>query len=285
MKKNITFLLVCLSSFVVFSQDKVKGNGVNTMIETKIDDFKKIILNNDFEVTLIKSESSRIEIETDENLHEEIEISVNDSILTLETSVKLRPKNKLDVTIFCSHNLDEIELNDDSKITSLRTVDVDDLLLIINDKSKASLTVKSNYFKLINKNEAKMQLKSNSLIDIESKVIDLNLAESANSLITLKTDSLHINLKKHAFLELNGDARLAVIHTQNNTDLKAKDFNVKEIELTTKDNAKTEVNAIEKITIEAFDKSATELYGDPEITLKKFRNTSKLYKKEIKRKK
>jgi len=269
----------------MFSQDKIKGNGINTMVETKVKGFKKIILNNDFKVTLIESENSKIEIETDENLHEEIEISVVDSILTIESSIKLKPKKKLDVVIFCTNKLKEIELNDDSEITSLRPVSVNNLLLTINDKSKAGLIIKSNYFKLINKNKAKLQLKSNSQLDIESSKADLYLAESANSLINIKSDTISVTLKKNAFLELKGDVNLANINNQNNGDLEAKSFNAKEINIIAKDHTKNELNAIEKITIEAFDKSQIELYGDPKIELNKFRNTSKLIKKETKNKK
>ena len=269
----------------MMSQDKVKGNGINTMVVTEINDFNKIILNNEFEVTLIKSESTRVEIETDENLHEEIEINVVDSILTIETSTRLRPKKKLDVTVFCTGNLKDIELNDDSSITSLRTIDVANLLLTINDKSKANLLIKSNFFKLINKNEAKMQLKSNSVLEIESPKVDLNLAESANSLITLRTDSLKVSLKKAALVELKGNTNYAKIYSQNNTDIKAKEFNVKIVDIISKDNAKSELKAIEKIAIELIDKAEIELYGEPKIELNQFRNSAKLLKKEEKKKK
>lgn len=284
MKKNITFLLLSLLSLTIFSQDKVKGNGVNTLIETKVMDFNKIILNNEFEVTLIKSDDPSIEIETDENLHEEIELSVVDSILTIETSTKLRPKNKIEVTIFCTKNLEKIELNDDSSITSLSTINLTDLQLTINDKSKANLIIKTDeYFKLISKNKGKMQLRSNSTLDVSSPKADLNLAESANTLLTIKTDTLGITLKRNAALEINGDAQFADIISQNNSDLKAKDFRTHDIKIIAKDNANCEMNAIDNISIEATDKSKIELYGDPKIALNKFRNTAKLYKKEDKK--
>ncbi len=284
MKKIITLLFLVILSQLSFSQDKVKGNGVIGTVETKVNPFKKIALFNEFEVTLIKSDAASVEIETDENLHEEIEISVVDSVLTVETSTKLRPKNKLEVTIFCTDHLDNIELNDDSSITSLSTINLAELEVNINDKSKANLILKTqNNFKLISKNKGKLQLKSNSKFNVITPRAALDLAESANTLMDIKTDTLSLSLKKNAFLEISGSTQLVDIVNQNNSDLRAKSFRAKAINLIVKDNSNCEVNAIDNITVEASDKSKIELYGDPKIELVKFRNTAKIFKKETKK--
>jgi len=283
MKKNITLVLALLTSSFIFSQDKVKGNGVNTLIETKLNSFKKIILNNDFEVTLIKAENASTEIETDENLHEEIEVEVIDSILTIETSTKLRPKNKLEITIFCTNDLNEIELNDESSIGSLSTVNLDDLLLTINDKSKASLLVKTEKtFRLVNKNKSKMQSKSK--LEVDSPYSTLILAESAKTSLIMKTDTLNLTLKRSATLEISGESVYATILNQNNSKLDAKKFKTNDVKLVAKDNVSSEVYAIDNIQIEASDKSETDLYGNPKISLNKFTNFAKISKKEEKKK-
>ena len=94
-------LLLLLSTYIntAFSQEKIKGNKTITRIKTDLNLFQKIVISNDFHVSLIKSENSFIEIETDENIHEVIDINDESSTLTISTDYNIRAK-RLNITVY-----------------------------------------------------------------------------------------------------------------------------------------------------------------------------------------
>jgi len=280
MIKKITLLLI-LTSINLFSQEKIKGNGIVTVVKENLDPYNKIILKNDFKVILIKADAPAIEIETDENIHEAINYFVSDGTLVLQTDQKIRPKKALNITIFCTYNLKEVELQDDIEIETLSTINVDEMLLKINDYAKADFSIKANKFKLINKNNSKIQLRSKSKINIDSPSVDLMIGASSTTSVIVKSDSLNVNLKDKATLELEGMSDYLNAMARDNTNFKGRNFNVKESHIITKNNSELSIQAFDKITIEASEKSEIELYGNAKIELEKFADQTKLHKKEL----
>lgn len=281
MIKKITLLTLLVVSSTIFSQSKIKGNGLVSTIKTELKAFNKIAIENDFKVLLIKSNTPSIEIETDENLHDAIKFNITDSILVLNTNNKLKPKKTLNITIFCTDILNEITLKNNSKIETLNMLNVSNMSLKINDYAKANLSVKSNNFKLASNNASKIQLRSKSKLNIESKSTALLIGGSSNTDITIRTDSLHINLKDKASLDIEGTATNLNTILKDNTNFKGKNLNVKEAIVAIKNSSELSINTSEKIIIHSSEKSEIELYGNPKILLEKFTNSSKLHKKEL----
>lgn len=284
MIRKITLLLLFTISINLFSQDKIKGNGVVKTIKTKVNDFKKIVISNNFDVVLIKSNSPSIEIETDENIIEAINFNVSDSIFTLKTSNKLKPKKTLNVTIFCSENLNEIELNNDAKIETLNTLNIAKMSLSVNDYGNADMSVKSNEFQLINNNKSKIQFRSKTKLNIESPSIDLSIAKSSNTSAIVRTDSLTINIKEKGFLEIEGTTAKQNITTRGDAKLKAKNLTSKNTFIALKEESDVSVQASENIIIEASGESKLQLYGNSKIEIKQFTNSAKIFKGEFKSK-
>jgi len=284
MIKKITLLLLLITSVNFYSQKKLKGNGVVTVKKKKLKDFKKIILNNDFKVTLIKSDSPAIEIETDENLHDYINYSVSDSLFILKSDNKLRPKKTLNITLFCSENLSEIQLYSDSEIESLNTLNLASLIVKINNFSKADLSVKSDYFQLINKNKSKIQLRAKTKLNIDSNITDLSTGASSDTQVIIRADSLNINSTEKATLEIEGSVNSSNITTSNSSTLDGKNLNAKTAHLVTKDGSELSIKVFDDVIIESSGKSKLDLYGNPKIELKRFTNTAELHKKELSKK-
>ena len=281
MIKKITLLLILAISINIYSQEKVKGNGIVTNIKENLNPFNKILLKSDFKVTLIKSEAPAIEIETDKNLLEYINFHVNDNVLILETDYRLKAKKALNITIFCTYNLKEIELKNDSELETLNTIKVGEMLLTINDHAKADISVKADRFKLVNKNNSKIQLRSKSKINIESSFIDLAIGQSSNTTAIIRSDSLLISLKDRSTLNIEGSSDYLKTTMTGNTDFKGKNLNVRESFVTTKGSSELSIQTFDNITIEASEKSKIDLYGNPKIEILKFTNLTRIFKKEL----
>lgn len=72
------------------------------------------------------------------------------------------------------------------------------------------------------------------------------------------------------------------IRTDNSSNFVGKDLTSNNCELLCEGNSNVSVQVLENITIEASGSSEVYLYGNPKITLTKFVDTAKLYKKEMK---
>ena len=80
MIKKVVLIAILISSFSTINaqrKDKIKGNKIVTTEKTSIDDFSRLLIGEDFKITIVKRDSPFVEITTDENLHKVIEMSVN----------------------------------------------------------------------------------------------------------------------------------------------------------------------------------------------------------------
>ncbi len=283
MNKKITlFLFSIFISFTVFSQKKIKGNGVLTTKKTSLNTFYKVDIKNDFEITLIKSNENSIEIETDENILPAINFNVVDSILVVKTDKKIRPKKGLKITVFCTNSLREIQINNDVKMETLNTIHLNELVLKINDYAKATMSIHSKKFSLINHNKSRLQLNSKSKLNIDSPLVNLSLGESSYTDTTIKTDSLLVTLKERATLKTAGNSDYLKVLANESTDFKGKNLHSKKTFLAAKGSAEIIINTSEHITMEASENSEIELYGNPKIIINRFTNNAKILKKEQK---
>lgn len=281
MKKNILLLLIVLIyTNTTFGQEKIKGNKKVTIVKTDLNPFTKIKVSNDFKIVLLKSSQSSIEIETDENLHDVIDFNIEGTTLVISTSKKIKSK-RLHITVSYENPLEEITLNEDSEIEALNTLKSPNLLLEVNDFSKADLIIISDNFSLKNNNRSRFQLSSKSKLNIESKNVNLKLNESSNSDISIKTDSLQVIMKENSFANISGSASFSKVIFTDSSKFKGKNLSVDECYSVIKDNADFIIQCKDTIKIEASEKSNTEIYGNPKILLIKFENLSKLAKKEL----
>ena len=280
--KNKIILLLLLTTVcnTIFSQEKIKGNKVITTVKTDLDPFDKIILSNDFKVVLFESDNSFIEVETDENIHDAIKINVADSTLTISTALNIKAK-KLKITLYYNNKLQEITLNNDAEIESLNLIETPSITLQINDYGIADLSIESNKFNLRNNNKSRFQLRSKTKLDINSKEVILALGESSNTDITIKTDTLTTRVMKNAIMSIEGSAESLNALSIENSTFKGEKLLVKNCNTTIKDGANFTIQTSKEITIDASDKSKTTIYGNPKIIIKKFTESSTLYKKEL----
>lgn len=284
MKKGILLFISIIITTQLFSQEKIKGNRYVTINKTTINAFKKIVLSDDFKILLIESDISSVEIETDDNLHAVIQFKVVDSTLTFKKTKKIKSKRRLNITVFYTEKLNEIILKNDAEIEHLKTIEVNNLLLKINDYAIADLHVKSNTFKLVNNNKSRMQLRSKSKLTIESPNIDLILNKTSNTFLNIKTDSLKVNMNERSTTEIEGFSNVLSASINESGDFSGKNLKVKNTVLNSSGTSDFSIHASENITIDSSDKSKIDLYGNPKILITKFANFSKLNKKELPKK-
>ncbi|MFC7443743.1 hypothetical protein C7H62_0190 [Mesoflavibacter sp. HG96] len=271
------FLLACiLITTVTFSfaqkKEKVKGSRVLSTATTPVNAFNRLVLTEDFEVKLVKADSTSVKIVTDENLHDYIKIIAQDSTLTFKTTAKLQEK-KLEITVFYNDALNTIEVKEDAEIFSSNSLKFNDLSLVTTDNAKAFLTLECQNIKHINDNKAKNEL------NITAKNVTLELGENSKLEALINASNLEVDLLVSADAELEGDVQELELNADNSSDFIANNLTVKTINATTLNRAKVKVNATKTLNINASGTSEIEIFGSPKINIDAFEDNAILKKK------
>jgi hypothetical protein len=280
-KKGLLTLCIAMLAVKGFAQEKVKGNKNVTTVETIIDDFNTITFGDKFEIELIQSDATSVEIETDENLHEIIQFSVKDSVLSFSTSAKIQSSKRLNIVVNITKALRYIEVNDDAEVSAANTLKNDSLELKINDYAKAFLNIKNKKFTFTNNNRSTFGISSKSKLNIESDKVIIELNENSKTEALIETDSLKVEMYQGAFAKLEGDVEHAVLNTINSSDFSAKNLTINTCNLIIEDSSDATLHVVNELTLETSGTSDVNLYGDPKITINKFKGTSTLHKKEL----
>lgn len=280
-KNLLSIVLITLFSTSTIAQDKIKGNKNVTTIETEVTAFNKIIVGEKFTINFMKDNQASVEIKTDENLHDVIEFGVTDSVLKFKTTKRIKSKKELEITVRYTDVLKEIELNNNAELNSVNTVDNIGIVLKINDAARANLNLKNYSFKLINNNDAKLKISSKSTLNIESKLVDLELNESSKTEALITCDSLQVNMYQRSNAKIEGDVLYLKANTINSTKFTGKNLAVMNCEVITEDSSDFEIQVEDNLILESSGTSEMFIYGDPKITINKFSESAKLHKKEL----
>lgn len=280
-KNLLSIVLITLFATSTIAQDKIKGNKKVTTIETEVNSFNKIVIGEKFTINFMKDDQASVEIKTDENLHDVIRFSVTDSVLKFKTTKRITSSKKMEILVRYTDVLKEIELKDNAELNSVNTVDNIGIVLKISDNARANLNLKNYSFKLINNNDSKLKLSSKSRLNIESKLVDLELNESSKTEALITCDSLQVNMYQRSDAKIEGDVTYMKANTINSTNFLGKNLSVMKCEVITEDSSDFEIQVVDDFTIEASGNSEVYIYGDPKITLNKFSESAKLHKKEL----
>lgn len=277
MKKILAILVFGLLSFSFShaqSAEKIKGNRNVTILQTNIESYHTIALDEDFEVEIIYDQNPYVEVETDENLHEFIEFQVIDSVLTFNKTIRITSKKRLNIKVTYNDALKHIETADDAEILSLSTMNFENGSLKTRGSSKAGLTVQSDNFEFDGDDKSKVKLNLTS----ENCVINLSGNSRFDALIN--TTNLNATLYQRADANIEGTCETVKLELDNNADFNGKNFTINACEVVCEISSDAYLEVIDSIILEASGTSSVYIYQNPKIVVNKLIGTSKIQKKE-----
>ncbi|WP_052143727.1 GIN domain-containing protein [Wocania ichthyoenteri] len=275
-KKLLSLILIFSICFITLSQntEKIKGNRNVTILQTPINSFHTIIVDEDFEIEIIYNKVPSIEVEADENLHEFITFSVRDNVLTFNKTKRITSKKRLNIKVSYDALLTHIETRDNGEILSLATMDLTNASLKTTGNSKASLTIQSNNFNIESLDKSKVKLN----LTADSTKMVLNGYSKLEALIYSPFFKADLYQRSNASIEGNSDNLL--LRTDNNSQFNAKNFTVKNCTLTSEISSNATLEVTDNIKISLSGSSGLYLYNNPKIIIDKFTDTSKIQKRE-----
>ena len=173
--------------------------------------------------------------------------------------------------------LKQIETFEDGEISSLTSVNLDKVVLKNTGSSKAFLNIKTKDFKFINSDRAKVKL------NVTTKIANLELAENSNVDALINADTLNVDLYQRSDAKIEGTLKHLKVRADNSSNFVGKDLTANTCEVLCEGSSDVAVQVTNSLTIDATGSGEVYIYADPKITLNKFSDTAKLYKKEMKK--
>lgn len=276
MKKYSFALLLALVLFTkAFAQnpEKIKGNRVVTIVNTEIDAFHTIALDEDFEVDLIYNKIPSVEIETDENLHEVIDFMVRDGVLHFNKLKKITSKKRLNIKVAYDDLLQHIEVTDDAEVNGLTPLNLNNASLKTSGSSKVGLTIQTDNFNFESADKAKVKLN----VTADTCFVNMRGSGKLEALINAPKVTTALYERTNAIIEGNCDT--ADIELDNNAQFNGKNFTINTCKVMCNISSDAYLEVIKEITIDATGASAIYLYQNPKITINSMTDTTKLQKK------
>jgi hypothetical protein len=275
MKKYTVIILLALSTTLAFAQkrDKIKGSKTVTTELRETGNFDALELEDNLEVYLEKGEKPGIKIEADDNLHDIISMDLRNNILRIYTSKEAIKYKKLIVKVTYTKNLKSVVSKNETVVNAIQEVQLDSILFKSIDYSKLFLNINTKNFVLKADDKSEIELNAKS----EKVKIVLSKDAALKSLIT--ATELGCDLYQKAEANIEGNATIAVIRLDNNSEFTGNKLTIKDLELITESYSNASVNAETSISISAGENSEIQLYGNPKIEIRKFADEAKLLKK------
>lgn len=271
---NAVLLIISCHSFSQ-TKEKVKGSRIITQNNIEIENFTAIEAEDDFEIILSKGDKPSLEIVADDNLHDIISSAVVNNVLKISALKEPIRAKKFTIRINYTDSLNSILAKGETKISSLNTVELEELTIKSYGKSKLILNIEGTKFSIALNDKTKAELN----ITAENSAIEVS--QNANLEAVITNDSLaKIDIYQSGKAKIDGKTNELKIRIDNSGNLTGKKFTAKKVQITAEGNSKSLVFVDEKIIISASGKSQIELYGEPKIEILKFTNSTTLSKKE-----
>lgn len=274
-KIYLSIITLIFSTSILLAQkaEKIKGSKVVTTSQKEIKSFNAIEIGDNLEINLEKGDKNEIKIEADDNLHDIINLEVQDDILMISTSKEAQGFKKLSVKITYTNDLNLVTTKDESVVNAIQEIILDNITFKTFDKSKLFLNVNSKNFILQSNDKSKIEL------NLKGENSFIELSKNATLKALINSVDLKCDLYQKANAVIEGDVTNANLRLDNSAELNARNFNIKNGNLAIEGNANCSILAENSIAISATDRAEIALFGTPKIEINKLEGEAKLLKK------
>ena len=202
--KNITRLFLYLNlCLTLLACSKISPKGEIEVKDVTVENFTKLNLKGDFKVFFAKGHQNLVSVETYPNVYKNLDIEVENGILSIEENRKTDQVDFYNITIFGKNDLSDVSLSDKVEMNVSGQVKTPEFSLHLKGNSKFMGAV------MAPKSKIEMAEKSNANILGETKNLNLKLADSASIMAPyFYVENLEILSKNGASAGLNIDQEM-----------------------------------------------------------------------------
>jgi hypothetical protein len=275
MKKAILITLLLFVATVASAQkkEKIRGSKIVTVEQPEVAHFDNLEVFDNFEIFLIKGEKCALEIEADDNLHEVISAEVTSNTLRLSTTKDVSGAKKLSVRVTYTNSFKMAVSRDDSNVTALAEVNLDDATFKCYDNSRLFINANIKNFTLITNDKSKTELNLKS----DDAVLELSTNSTVKALIA--APKIKCDMYQRASATIEGDVDDFKLRMDNNSTFIGKKLTAKNVSLIMEGSSKATVFAVDKLSLEASGKSEIFFHGNGKLDVKRFVDDVSLHKR------
>lgn len=280
LKIFLSVIALIFSSSLLIAQkaEKIKGSKIVTSTVKEVKPFNTIEVEDNIEIYIEKGEKSEIKIEADDNLHDVINLEVQDQILIISTKKEVQSFKKFTLKVTYTDDLNLVITKDESIVNAIQQVVLENITFKALHKSKLFLNINANNFSLLADDKSKVELNLKG----ENCFVELSKNTTLKALVNSVDFKCDLYQKAAAIIE--GDSDKSILRIDNSAELNATKFNSKNADITIEGSGSCSILVENNCIIEAADKSEISLYGNATIEIRKFTGESKLFKKNLPRK-
>ncbi len=277
MKKIITITILFVSVLALAQKkEKIKGSKIVKLEQKQIGDFESVEVEDNLEVFLVKGEDCALEIEADDNLIEFVDYKLTGKNLRISTSRDMSSFKKLSVRVTYNSKLNMVIAKDETNVTALSDVTVDNVTFKSYDYAKLFLNAQTKNFTLMANDKSKVEL------NLKSEKTAVDLSKSAYVKALISTVEMRFDMYQKSSADIEGDVLNLKLRIDNSADFTGKKLTAKTALVETTAYAKTSINISGNATIDASGNSEIELFGEPKIEMKRFTESAMLKKRPTK---
>jgi len=277
MRKLITLTLLLISVLgVAQKKEKVKGSRIVKLEQKQVGNFESVEVEDNLEVFLVKGDECSLEIEADDNLIEFVDFKITGKNLRINTTRDMSSFKKLSVRVTYNDKLNLFIAKDETNVTALSDVTLDNITFKSYDYAKLFLNAKTKNFTLMANDKSKVEL------NLKSEKAAVDLSKSAYLKALISTGEMRFDMYQKSSAEIEGDVVNLKLRLDNNADFTGKKFSAKTALIEVTAYAKSSINISGNATIDASGNSEIELFGEPKIDLKRFTDSAMIKKRPIK---
>src|SRR5690606_24265125 len=177
--KNLIFILTS-AMFILSCNSSLDGEGAATaQQEFAVDVFNSAEINCNCDVTFIPSEIPKVIVESHQNLIDNLEIQSKGKDLVIKEKQSVGEYNLYNVNVYFNPELEEIELNKQSKMKIAGTLKINEFYLDLNEQS----SVNESFIEI---KDLEIDASNQAQIKMNGTVIQLDINTSDESRADLK---------------------------------------------------------------------------------------------------
>lgn len=274
MKKFAILFVALIVGVTSYSQRKPKIKGNKNVIEVRedLEPFYGIELADDLDIVIQKASHEGYALELDDNLVDVLKFKVDNGVLKISSFYNITSKRKLDITIFFQE-LNSIKMLN-GKISMKDVISTDKLRVQTFGTSRLELNATADII------DVKMEEISSGDFNLASDSLNIVLKDRIDVKLYTTGESNNIYMYKNASAKVEGTSNFLMAKLYGNSALKASHLQSNDVLVIAEDSPDIEVRALNTIQLSSKGATRTKLYGDAEITILDFLDTSRLEKEK-----
>lgn len=271
--KYMILLLLSLSTAMVYAQrkPKIRGNRNVTEVSKELPGFLAVCLLDDLEVSLERAPGPGYEIVADDNLIDILKFEVTSDTLFISSFYKVTGRKQLQIRVLYNE-LNAITVRAGS-ISVSEPVTSD--LLSVRTEAGGRLQLNARVPRLL----LRMQDQSSGDFNIESDSLEVVLTNSAEARIYQVNEEMELTMGDQSDALIEGTAGTMTLKMEAGSKLRAERLEADTIKASLGGTASAYLHPTGLFELSSKESPNIYLYGDAEINIVEFGDTSVLYKR------